>query len=113
MMPMIGRGARGPAVVGSSSELPHHWHPWATPTQDFIGAGRRRDHARKRAHCFKHLVGHLRAARVHEQHAILPDRSDDIAAGAAEEIDVPADGQDPDVTRGRFRLRANVVCADP
>ena len=38
-MPMIGRGARGPAVVGSSSELDHHWHPCGAPMHDFIGAG--------------------------------------------------------------------------
>ena len=91
MIPMIGRGARGPAVVGSSSELPHHWHPWATPTHDFSGAGEAVTMRESAAHRFEHLVGHLRAARVHEQHAILPDRGDDISAGTAEEIDVSPD----------------------
>ena len=39
MMKPIGRGARGLAVVGSSSELLHHWHPCATPTHDLAGIG--------------------------------------------------------------------------
>ena len=89
-MPLIGRGARGPAVVGSSSELLHHWHPCGRPTHDFSGTGdavTRRDSSRTAARVLSDISAD---ARVHQQHAVFADGSDDVGAGAAQEIDVPA-----------------------
>ena len=75
--------------------------------------GRGRDPARKLTHGRKKLVGHLRAARVHEQHTVFPDGGDDVRACSAQEIDVPAHRQDPDLARGRLRLCAHARLGDP
>jgi hypothetical protein len=51
-MMLMGRGARGLVVVGSSSELLHHWQPDTTPTHDLSGIGdavTRRDRSRTTA----------------------------------------------------------------
>ena len=37
MMPTIGLGAGGAAVIGRNVELFHHEQPCTTPTQDFCG----------------------------------------------------------------------------
>jgi hypothetical protein len=105
-MKPIGRGARGLAVVGSSSELLHHGHPCTTPTHDLSGIGddvTRRDRSRTTASVFSAIAAEPESTSSTPS---LPTDAVMLAARARDQEDVAAHGQHAELAAAGRRLRA-------